>query len=531
MIPRLMTLDAPLLAVVGGSTGAGKSTLVNSLVGAQGHRARACSGRPPARRCWCTTPPTRRGSARTGCCPTSSASTTPTNDPAALQLVAAEQRAAGAGHPRRPRRRLASRSATARSPPSCWPRPTCGCSSPRPRGTPTRCRGTSSRQAAERSAAVAIVLDRTPQEAVETVATHLARMLASRGLKDSPLFIVHEGTGRRRRRCCPRPSRRRHPRLAGVAGRRRRRPRRRGHADPRRRDPHADPAHPRRRRRRRRAGRPPRRGCATDADRGLRPTRSPRSRAASADGTLLRGEVLARWQEFVGTGELLRGAGDQGRLAARPDRQRHQGQAAAGRAGHRRGRVRAGDADPRARRGRRRAGRGVLAVARAGPGAARATPARTSAGPPATCAASAERAVRDWQPDVLDDGPHRGRRQAHHGAVPGLRRQRAVGRADGRRVRPHRRAHRCRGRHRRRLGGARAEAARGGLRRPGRAHAWPSAPARRSTRRVARAAGRRAGPLHRPARRARRSTPRRPSSCATAARRVDDVRYAGQRRD
>jgi len=33
VIPRLMTIDAPLLAVVGGSTGAGKSTLVNSLVG------------------------------------------------------------------------------------------------------------------------------------------------------------------------------------------------------------------------------------------------------------------------------------------------------------------------------------------------------------------------------------------------------------------------------------------------------------------------------------------------------------------
>ena len=33
VIPRVMTLDAPLLAVVGGSTGAGKSTLVNSLVG------------------------------------------------------------------------------------------------------------------------------------------------------------------------------------------------------------------------------------------------------------------------------------------------------------------------------------------------------------------------------------------------------------------------------------------------------------------------------------------------------------------
>ncbi|WP_210509208.1 dynamin family protein, partial [Naasia sp. SYSU D00057] len=33
VIPRLASIDAPLLAVVGGSTGAGKSTLVNSLVG------------------------------------------------------------------------------------------------------------------------------------------------------------------------------------------------------------------------------------------------------------------------------------------------------------------------------------------------------------------------------------------------------------------------------------------------------------------------------------------------------------------
>ena len=33
VIPRLMSMDAPLLTVVGGSTGAGKSTLVNTLVG------------------------------------------------------------------------------------------------------------------------------------------------------------------------------------------------------------------------------------------------------------------------------------------------------------------------------------------------------------------------------------------------------------------------------------------------------------------------------------------------------------------
>src|SRR5215468_3268669 len=32
LIPRLSRLDAPLLVVVGGSTGAGKSTLVNSIV-------------------------------------------------------------------------------------------------------------------------------------------------------------------------------------------------------------------------------------------------------------------------------------------------------------------------------------------------------------------------------------------------------------------------------------------------------------------------------------------------------------------
>src|SRR5918997_570352 len=33
LLPRLGRMDAPLLMVVGGSTGAGKSTLVNSLVG------------------------------------------------------------------------------------------------------------------------------------------------------------------------------------------------------------------------------------------------------------------------------------------------------------------------------------------------------------------------------------------------------------------------------------------------------------------------------------------------------------------
>src|SRR5215210_6053384 len=34
LLPRVARMDAPVLIVVGGSTGAGKSTLVNSLVGA-----------------------------------------------------------------------------------------------------------------------------------------------------------------------------------------------------------------------------------------------------------------------------------------------------------------------------------------------------------------------------------------------------------------------------------------------------------------------------------------------------------------
>ena len=39
VLPRLRSVDAPLLCVVGGSTGAGKSTLVNSVIGEQIGRA------------------------------------------------------------------------------------------------------------------------------------------------------------------------------------------------------------------------------------------------------------------------------------------------------------------------------------------------------------------------------------------------------------------------------------------------------------------------------------------------------------
>src|SRR5699024_450711 len=47
-------------------------------------------------------------------------------------------------------------------------------------------------EAAGRSAAVAMVLDRTPHESMNEVRVHLARMMTARGLRDSPLFSVLE---------------------------------------------------------------------------------------------------------------------------------------------------------------------------------------------------------------------------------------------------------------------------------------------------------------------------------------------------
>jgi hypothetical protein len=159
------------------------------------------------------------------------------------------------------------------------------------------------RQAADRSTAVAIVLDRTPADAVQTVSTHLARMLASRGLKDSPLFVVTEGPVSEEGLLPP-------DAVADI----------RGWLESLAEDSDA----------RARVVKQTLEGAIRTltrrahgvADAGAEQvTAVQRLRAdvdkaydeavaaidtASADGTLLRGEVLARWQEFVGTGELLK---------------------------------------------------------------------------------------------------------------------------------------------------------------------------------------------------------------------------------
>ncbi len=231
------------------------------------------------------------------------------------------------------------------------------------------------KQAADRSAAVAIVLDRTAAAAVAEVSSHLARMLTVRGLRDSPLFAVRESDVDDDGLLPAAEVAEIKEWLGALAA----------DADARSRVVKqtlegairslAAKSHQ-----------------VADAAmeqvdmqaRLLRDVDQAYDDAvrtideASADGTLLRGEVLARWQEFVGTGELLRGLETKVELAARPDQQCGQGQAAAGRPGDGRRRVRPAHPDPRERRERRRALRRRLAVpgsrssaargGRAGPG-------------------------------------------------------------------------------------------------------------------------------------------------------------------
>jgi len=301
VIPRLTTLEAPLLAVVGGSTGAGKSTLVNSLVG---HRVTTPGVLRPTTRSPVLVhhPDDGHWFGQDRLLPDLQRVEHVTDDPDSLQLVATDAVPAGLAILDAPdvdsveeRNRLLAAQLLAAA--DLWVFVTSAAryADQVPWGF--------LRQAAERSTAVAIVLDRTPDEAITTVSTHLARMLATRGLKDSPLFTVVEGdvdddgllpahhVGEIRGWLDS---------LAGDADARtvvvRQTLDGAVRAIARQAYPVAD---------------------AVGDQAAIAVTlRSDVHRAyddaiekvveACADGTLLRGEVLARWQEFVGTGELLR---------------------------------------------------------------------------------------------------------------------------------------------------------------------------------------------------------------------------------
>ena len=301
VIPRMMTIEAPLLAVVGGSTGAGKSTLVNSLVGT---RVTAPGILRPTTRSPVLVhhPDDRAWFGQDRLLPELERVEHATNDPGALQLVASDLIKPGLAILDAPdvdsveeQNRLLAAELLAAA--DLWIFVTSAAR------YADQVPWEFLKLAAERSTAVAVVLDRTPADAVQTVATHLARMLASRGLKDSPLFIVHEDTVSEDG-LLP---------AGGVAEVRSWLDMLADDATAREAvvtqtldgavraltfDVHAVAD-----------------AAAEQAEAAVR-LRAEAERAydqaregimaAIEDGALLRGEVLARWQEFVGTGELLR---------------------------------------------------------------------------------------------------------------------------------------------------------------------------------------------------------------------------------
>jgi energy-coupling factor transporter ATP-binding protein EcfA2 len=301
VIPRLTTIEAPLLTVVGGSTGAGKSTLVNSLVGRRVTEPGVL--RPTTRSPVLVHHPDDAGwFGQERLLPDLERVTRSTVDPGALQVVASDTVPAGLAILDAPdvdsveerNRTLAAQLLAAAD---LWLFVTSAAR------YADQVPWDYLRQAADRSTAVAIVLDRTPADAVQTVSTHLGRMLASRGLKDSPLFVVTEGPVSDEGLLPP-------DAVADI----------RGWLESLAEDSDA----------RARVVKQTLEGAIRTltrrahgvADAGAEQvTAVQRLRAdvdkaydeavaaidpASADGTLLRGEVLARWQEFVGTGELLK---------------------------------------------------------------------------------------------------------------------------------------------------------------------------------------------------------------------------------
>jgi hypothetical protein len=301
ILPRLATIDAPLLAVVGGSTGAGKSTLVNSLVGRQVSAPGVI--RPTTRAPvlvhhssdarWFTDDRILPGLAR---------STGASKDSRSLLLVTEDSIPPGLALLDAPdidsvvveNRQLAAQLLAAAD---LWLFVTSAAryADAVPWGF--------LRAAAERSAAVAVVLDRVPPRAMTEVPPHLGQLMSERGLGDSPLFAVPETTvdsegllpasaiqpirGWLAALAADQASRAKvvHQTLDGAIGAL--------------------------------AARAP--ALADSIDEQLEVIEQLRAEVdrsyseavrtvgvQTADGTLLRGEVLARWHEFVGTGEFFR---------------------------------------------------------------------------------------------------------------------------------------------------------------------------------------------------------------------------------
>ncbi|MFC8847092.1 MULTISPECIES: ABC transporter [unclassified Micromonospora] len=301
LLPRLARLDAPLLVVVGGSTGAGKSTLVNSLVQARVSAAGVL--RPTTRSPVLVCNPADSGWFRQGeLLPGLSRTNEPGEDPGTLQLVTAPALPAGLAFLDAPdidsvvdaNRALAGQLLAAAD---LWLFVTTAARYAD--AVPWELLHT----ARARGVVIAMVLDRVPAEATDEVAAHLAEMLAAQGLGAAPLFVLPEtwvdGQGLLPDKVTE-PLSTWFSRLAADAGARTAVVRQTldgalaalgpavaGLADA------ADEQ-----------------GAAADAlDERVVAAYQGAERTVEQgfkDGRLLRGEVLARWQELVGTGEFFR---------------------------------------------------------------------------------------------------------------------------------------------------------------------------------------------------------------------------------
>lgn len=303
VLPRLRSLDAPLLAVVGGSTGAGKSTLVNSVVGEEVSRAGIL--RPTTRAsvlvhhpqdaAWFTDTRVLPGLARVG------GDAAEVEDPGAVRLVASEALPSGLALLDAPdidsvvqaNRQLSKQLLSAAD---LWLFVT------------TAARYADAvpwgllREASERGTSVAIVLNRVPPEAMEQVRVHLATMLREQGLGQSPIFAIPEDEldgGRIPGRHSERLRGWLHSLAVDARARsvviRRTLTGTLGSLSAR-----ADALAG--------AGRD-QVGAWRDLEQGPREAYRDALESVSQgvqDGSLLRGEVLARWHELVGTGEFLR---------------------------------------------------------------------------------------------------------------------------------------------------------------------------------------------------------------------------------
>lgn len=303
IIPRAHNLDAPLLVVVGGSTGAGKSTLVNSVVGSvvtqpgvlrPTTRASTLVHHPDDAR-WFTDqrvlPELARVTGAGG-----------QQDPKTLRLVASDAVPEGLALLDAPdidsvvsaNRDLARQLLAAAD---LWIFVT----------TATRYADAVPwellRQAAERGTSLAMVLDRVPDEHIEIVRDDLAAMLAEQGLGRAQLFVVPESRLDAGGYLPDRVVEPIQTWLVALAADQQAR------ADVIRRTLGGalDSLTPRVS------------ALQSCVDEQLGARDALQRSAADAfgraldgvsegvqDGSLLRGEVLARWQDFVGTGELLR---------------------------------------------------------------------------------------------------------------------------------------------------------------------------------------------------------------------------------